>query len=1123
MKGKVEQGQGFELATANAHFDGSISRLGFNGYNYQSMDLVGEIAKKRFHGNLSVADSNCLLNLDGQIDFEQDLPTLNFQTQLEHVDLYKLHFTGKPSQVSTEATIRLKGLQLENTEGDVHFRNLDFQYDSLPLQASDIYLESKIDLDYRHLSLRSPFANLEINGNYTFQQVNHQFSEWIQELKLLYFNDSAQIADYYEAKAQHEHPTFDMEVDLLAKNINPLLHFLDTSIHISRNEQLQAYVAGGPTVISQIGFSMDSLLYGGSYLGDVELDLVASKNSLDKDFVASAYFYSQKQDFKGFPPTDSMIFRADWHNYEISSNTAIQMQDSPDQLGLSLGLFFRDSVYLNIDSSDIVLLGEQWKVNRGNRVNFYKDSIFIHQLRLFNEQEFFEADGLISRSPEDSLLLRLGNFNLNNLNYILNQRIGGLADAEVKLKDLYNKRLVTGDLMVDAFSFEDMNLGDIEGSAHLDTSFNQINLRAYLMKKVGQTNVGTGVEVLKDTVFLTQGAYKFNQEKDNLDLEVLLNETNLRVAEPFMEDLATDIQGFASGKLHVGGEPSNPAIRGYLYADQGQIRLDYTNCLYRFSDSLFFEPQGLVFHDFRLLDEDGSEAHLTTGGLLHDNWSDFRVDLEGNMEDFHVLNTTREDNDLFYGTAYATGTLTIKGPLDDLKMEANMRNERNTTINIPMDSKEEEVAVREFIEFTSFTDTAKFAEGDTKDHEPKDSIGRVEISGIAFDFNLQLNPKAQMRILFDEEAGDILNARGSGNLKLSIDTRGDFNIFGRYRIEKGDYTFTFRNIIKKEFQIKPGGFITWSGDPLNGRIDLTAEYRQNVLMANWARTAEEELPPEYRRRYPVVVDMNMQGALLNPEIIFGVDVIESELPQTMRNDIRVAETYLETDEQEKNRQVFSLLLLGSVQPIGDQSSLSGGGANYSELLSNEISNMLSQYDENVDVNINLGDFSANTFQLGLSYYLFDRRLRISREGGFTNAGTNNSDLASIAGDWTVEYILTEDGALRMKMFHRNTQTIMAPNSNLIDQNTTQQGVSVMHTQSFNSLSELFSFLRRKKKPEALNEGTKETQRPDEFPKEDSRNPTGNDQNREGQPDKTREDPNQEGIRREEEEQKDTTP
>jgi hypothetical protein len=97
------------------------------------------------------------------------------------------------------------------------------------------------------------------------------------------------------------------------------------------------------------------------------------------------------------------------------------------------------------------------------------------------------------------------------------------------------------------------------------------------------------------------------------------------------------------------------------------------------------------------------------------------------------------------------------------------------------------------------------------------------------------------------------------------------------------------------------------------------------------------------------------------------------------------------------------------------------------------------------------------------------RLRITRDattfyGSQTPtvgaAPTQQNNLATIAGDWTVDYLLTADGKLRVKMYNR---TNINPILNTIGgQNPVTTGVSLSHIQNFNQLKDLWRSSRRKR-------------------------------------------------------------
>jgi hypothetical protein len=133
---------------------------------------------------------------------------------------------------------------------------------------------------------------------------------------------------------------------------------------------------------------------------------------------------------------------------------------------------------------------------------------------------------------------------------------------------------------------------------------------------------------------------------------------------------------------------------------------------------------------------------------------------------------------------------------------------------------------------------------------------------------------------------------------------------------------------------------------------------------------------------------------------------------------------------------------------------------------------VTQIDENLEIDVDLGSFDEdqfNTFQLRLSYSFLGGRLRITRDGGFTQGETDNvnQEILGILGDWSVEYLLTTDGKLRAKIYNRT-------NFNALDRinNTasTSTGVSLVHVTSFDQLREIFENNKEEKKKKSKDKG-----------------------------------------------------
>jgi hypothetical protein len=222
------------------------------------------------------------------------------------------------------------------------------------------------------------------------------------------------------------------------------------------------------------------------------------------------------------------------------------------------------------------------------------------------------------------------------------------------------------------------------------------------------------------------------------------------------------------------------------------------------------------------------------------------------------LNTSPKDNSLFYGQAYGTGKLNMLGPLANMKISATSRTEKNTRIFIPI-SGGQSTERKDFVSFVNLNDTLRLndiAKKKKSDAEP---------SGITMDLNLDITPDAYAEIIFDIKAGDIIRGYGNGDIRLQLDTKGEFNMFGLYEFERGNYNFTLYDIINKEFTINRGSRISWYGDPYTGVLNLSASYRQLATLGPILSDQTEAVTssPQIKRKYPVEVLLKLYVPIMS--------------------------------------------------------------------------------------------------------------------------------------------------------------------------------------------------------------------------------------------------------------------
>jgi hypothetical protein len=420
------------------------------------------------------------------------------------------------------------------------------------------------------------------------------------------------------------------------------------------------------------------------------------------------------------------------------------------------------------------------------------------------------------------------------------------------------------------------------------------------------------------------------------------------------------------------------------------------------------------------------------------------------MRNFRILNTSIRDNELFYGTAYATGKMEVLGPINNLKINTDLTSNRGTKIYIPLDGAAE-VASEDFVQFLAPpNDTTKRTVAANEE-----KITPAEESIIKMDLRLNITPDAYCEIQFNRQTGEAIKAYGRGLINLKIDTQDEFIMAGSYEIQNGSYPFSLSNgLLPKNFVIQNGSRISWTGDPYEAMLDVKASYTQNALLSPLLRGNTSTTGNEWSRRYPVEVMLGISDRMLQPVLNWNVKF--KEYPATGQLQISAAEARLKSDEQYLAQQVSSMLLFG--QLLSEENDILSQSAqgftnNLSEMVSNNLSKWGSLLSENLELgvsglNVNFGDPNAfNNLQLRFSYRFLNDRFRITRDGRLSY-GQNQYDATSLLLDWTLEYWLTNDGSQRLRMYNRNIQNQIAAAAG--SPNAVSYGASYLFTRSFNN-------------------------------------------------------------------------
>lgn len=326
--------------------------------------------------------------------------------------------------------------------------------------------------------------------------------------------------------------------------------------------------------------------------------------------------------------------------------------------------------------------------------------------------------------------------------------------------------------------------------------------------------------------------------------------------------------------------------------------------------------------------------------------------------------TTSKDNDSFYGSAVAFGMVTIKGPFNDLHLDIKARTQNGTALTIPL-NRTSTVKDNDFIVFlTPVTDTIE----EIPEEETTKGKGNF-----AIDLDIDATDVAKLKIILPGDIGTI-DATGDGNVKLNTSTAEALSMYGKYTISSGRFQLTLMNLVTRNFTLKKGGSISWSGSPTDGRINATGAYSIKADLADLGFQVDST--SSVNSNVNVECLIHLKDALLNPTISFGM-----RLPNASEDIIQTVYSVVDTTNQTvMATQALSLLVFGKF-------AYAGGSAGADQTMN--LANLFSaNYQFDITQNMNVGvsyhsgnDDSYDEYQVALRTELFENRLTIETNLG----------------------------------------------------------------------------------------------------------------------------------------------
>lgn len=681
-------------------------------------------------------------------------------------------------------------------------------------------------------------------------------------------------------------------------------------------------------------------------------------------------------------------------------------------------------VWIYINDSYFFIQDNLWDIQPFS-LNIDHGTYALDHLNLVSDQQSIQAYGRIGSQDEDLMNLEIQNFDLSAINSFFKEplMLQGTLNGSANVSALFDNPNVLVDLQAKEVALGPNLMGTLNIKSKWDQTNNRMNM-LFDQSLNGQHPLN---------VF---GHYQ--PEHKMLNLYADLQGLPLIYLNPFLKDVLTTTSGSLNGSLQLSGRLDRLSLTGSdCRFNRFSFIPNYTGVPYILDGEFGVKDGEVTFDNITIYDSNNSRARLE-GSLSHQFLSNFYLDTKLSFQNFQCLNTTVRDNDTFYGTANANGTINLRGSFSNLYIDFNVSTADHTSIQVPLSSSLS-ASQTDLLTFRSSNEILEeVLENQLMKHvEKTNNESHIDIKGRA-----TVNPDAEILIEINKETGDIIRSQGAGTIDIDINPARDvLDLRGDYQIQEGSYRFNLLGVAK-DFVVEEGGTVSFGGGISDTRINLKANYNTKASIS----TLISDTTSVGTRR-DVICGIAMTGSLLNPEISFSIDVPDLD-PITKGR----VESALSTEDKVL-RQAISLLLSGSFLPDEQSGIINTSTLLYSytsEMVSNQLNNIFRQLNIPLDLGLNYqqDQKGGDIFDVSLSTQFFNNRVILN--GNVGNNTNQTSSTSSWMGNVDAEIKLSKDGRIRFTLFTHAADDY----SNYLD-NTQRSGFGFSLQDEFNSAKEFW--------------------------------------------------------------------
>ena len=593
--------------------------------------------------------------------------------------------------------------------------------------------------------------------------------------------------------------------------------------------------------------------------------------------------------------------------------------------------------------------------------------------------------------------------------------VTGIMDGDFHLVQTEKELTISSAINIGKMTYEGSAMGN------LGTEF------TYMPKEDGGHYVdGILTKDGKEIGTLT-GTY-LSKGNGHLDAQLGLERMPMDIFNGFVPEKLVGFRGYAEGMLTLKGSLKNPDVNGEVFLDSTFMYSEPYGVEVRFAnDPVTITKSHLVFENFEIFSHNDSPLNVK-GSFDFSDMDKMMLDVQMKAKNFLLVDAKETGRSEAFGKAYVDFYGTMKGRLDDLDL--NGRLDVLGTTNLKYNLKDSPLSTDDqlsgLVEFVDLKDTFD------------DVVNRPPLTGFNVDMIINIDEGAHVDCYLNADHSNYIDVIGGGEMRMKFNMVDGATIRGRYTIGSGEMKYSLPVIPLKTFTISEGSYIEFTGDPMNPRLNITAEEQTKSTVGEGSNRG---------RAVEFTCGVVVTKTLKNMGLEFTIDAPE---------DLTIHNQLQSMTKEERGKLAVTMLTTGMYLADGNTKNFTMNSA-LSAFLNSQINQISGKALQSLDVSFGVDNsFNSNgtlhtDYSFKFAKRFWNNRLRIVIGGKLSSGADVVPQEQTFFDNVTFEYRLSPTSNKYLNLFYQRDSY------DWLEGNVSRFGGGFMWRRKLKRLKDLFNF------------------------------------------------------------------